>query len=82
MLTSARAGQQRQVPSRPNQAMRMENIEDDTSETVTLDPQAMKIDLTWQMKSSSTFTPRFRAYTGSRACSASIKAAVPDEDRR
>ena len=33
--------------------------------------------LTWHTRRSSTLTPRFFAYTGSNACSASIKAAVP-----
>src|SRR6266496_4043066 len=31
----------------------------------------------WEMSSSSVLTPRFLAYFGSRACSASMKAAVP-----
>lgn len=31
----------------------------------------------WETYSSSRFTPKFLAYTGSRACSASINAAMP-----
>ena len=31
----------------------------------------------WEIRRSSIFTPSFRAYSGSRACSASINAAIP-----